>query len=198
MNRFLLAPLLLAALAAGCRESGANRSPDAVAAAEARPLVSPAATGNLPLPELTGRVVDSANILSPTTESEVGARLAALEAKTSDQLVVVTVPDLGGETIEAVSMRLGNGWGVGREDLDNGVLLIVAPTERKTRIAVGTGLEGLLTNARSAEIVQEVVARFKLGGYDEGVSVGVGEIIRTLESDTSRPKPLIAPKADRA
>lgn len=197
MKRLLLAPLLLAALSAGCRDSEANRSADAVAAAEARPLVSPAAPGSLPLPARTGRVVDSANILSPATESEVGALLAALEAKTSDQLVVVTVPGLGGETIEAYSMRLGNGWGVGRADLDNGVLLIVAPIERKTRIAVGTGLEGLLTDARAAEIVEQLVARFRHGGYDEGVSVGVGEIIRTLESDTSRPKPLTAAKADR-
>ena len=189
--------MLLAALAVGCRESGANRSADAAAASDARPFVSPVATGSLPLPALTGRIVDSANILSPATESEVGGRLAALEAKTSDQLVVVTVPSLGGETIEAYSMRLGNGWGVGREDLDNGVLLIVAPTERRTRIAVGTGLEGLLTNARSAEIVEQLVARFKHGGYDEGVSVGVGEIIRTLESDTGRPKPLISPKGNR-
>ena len=189
MNRFLLAPLLLAALAAGCRESEANRSADAVAAAEAPAAVNASAPAPLPLPALTGRVVDSANLLSAATEKEVGERLAALEAKTSDQLVVVTVPSLGGETIDTFSMRLGNGWGVGREDLDNGVLLVVAPNERVTRISVGLGLEGLLTNGRSAEIVQGLIARFKTGSYDEGVKFGVGEIIRTLESDARRPRP---------
>lgn len=193
MNRLLLAPLLLAALAAGCRESEANRSADAVAAAEAPPTANASSAAPLPLPALTGRVVDEADILSPATEKDVGERLAALEAKTSDQLVVVTVASLRGETIEAFSMRLGNGWKVGREELDNGVLLIIAPNERVTRVGVGSGLEGLLTNGRSAEIVQGLIARFKTGKYDEGVEFGVGEIIRTLESDSKRPRPGPAP-----
>ncbi|MGZ8999165.1 MAG: TPM domain-containing protein [Allosphingosinicella sp.] len=192
MNRLLIAPLLLAVLAAGCEEGEANRSSDAAVGA-AQPVANLPPTTTFALPALTGRIVDGANILSPTTEKDVGARLAALEAKTSDQVVVVTVPTLRGETIEAFSMRLGNGWGVGRKDLGNGVLLIVVPGDRKTRIGVGKGLEGLLTNARSAEIVEGLVARFKDGKYDEGVATGVGEIIRTLESETRRPIPLIVP-----
>ena len=192
MKRLLLPPLLLLALAAGCGEGKAKRSA-ATGVGGAQQTANPSPTSSRALPALTGRIVDGADILSPATEKEVAARLAALEAKTSDQVVVVTVPSLRGEAIEAFSMRLGNGWGVGREELDNGVLLIVAPGERKTRVAVGSGLEGLLTNARSAEIVEGLVARFKHGGYDEGVSVGVGEIIRTLESDTRRPQPRPVP-----
>jgi len=186
VNRLLIAPLLLAAFAAGCGQSEANRSADSAAAA-------PLATTVPALPARTGRIVDGANILSTATETEVVARLAALEAKTSDQLVVVTVPSLGTETIEAYSMRLGNGWGVGRKELDNGILLVVAPNDRVTRISVGTGLEGLLTNARSAKIVEGLVAQFKVGKYDKGVSDGVGEIIRTLESEMKRPMPLTVP-----
>ena len=190
MNR-LLFPLLILLAAAGCREgdSGGSANASANAAAAVQPVVGPL----LNLPRLTGRVVDQAGILSAPTESEVSAKLAALEAKTSDQLVVVTVPGLGNETIEDFGRRLGNGWGLGTEPLDNGVLLIVAPRERMTRIAVGNGLEGLLTDARSAEIVKGLVARFKVGDYDAGVAFGVGEIVRTLESESRRPMPLKMP-----
>ena len=189
MNRFLLAPLLLAALAADCGKGEANNLANAAAVEATQPAVKLPPAATLPLPALTGRVMDGANILSAATEKSLDTRLAAFEAKTSDQIVVVTVASLGGETIEAYSMRVGNGWGIGREDLDNGVLLIVAPNERVTRIAVGLGLEGLLTNGRSAEIVEGLIARFKTGNYDEGVKFGVGEIIRTLESDARRPRP---------
>lgn len=184
MNRFLLPPLLLLALASGCRDSEANRSAGA-AAAEPR---SVAATR--PLPPLTGRVMDGADILSAATENYAGARSGALEAKTSDQLVVVTVPSLDGETIEDFGGRLGNGWGLGRKGLNNGVLLIVAPSERTTRISVGNGLEGLLTDGRARKIVEAMVARFKDRDFDRGVRVGVEEIVRNLESDTRRPMPL--------
>lgn len=184
MNRLLLAPLLLAALAAGCRDAEANRSAEAQSFAHVGQATVPA------LPALTGRVVDGANILSERTERDVGARLAALEAKTSDQLVVVTVPSLGGESIEDFGRRLGNGWGVGRKDFDNGVLLIVATGERKIRIAVGNGLEGLLTDARAQQIIEAMPRSFRAGDFDTGVKTGVDEIVRTLESESKRPMPL--------
>lgn len=183
----LLIPLLIL-LAAGCGEGDSGRSANAQSSAAAMPqaVVGPL----LNLPKLTGRVVDQAEILSPATESEVTSKLAALDAKTSDQLVVVTVPGLGNESIEAFGRRLGNGWGLGSAELDNGVLLIVAPSERMTRIAVGNGLEGLLTDRRAKKIVEAMVARFKAGDFDSGVKTGVDEIVRTLESERKRPMPL--------
>lgn len=190
MNRFLLAPLLLAALAAGCGEGEAGRSADAASPAAAQSIVGP----QLTLPKLTGRVVDQANILSAPAESALSARLAALEAKTSDQLVVVTVPGLGNETIEDFGRRLGNGWGLGDQALDNGVLLIVAPRERMTRIAVGSGLEGLLTDGRAKKIVEAMVLRFKARDFDGGVTTGVDQIVGTLEGETRRPMPLQVPE----
>src|ERR1051326_1924547 len=92
-------------------------------------------------PALTGRVVDAANILSGDTKSDLNQKLAALEAKTSRQLVVVTIPSLGGYDIADYGYQLGRAWGVGQAKLNNGVLLIVAPTEHRVRIEVGYGLE---------------------------------------------------------
>src|SRR5688572_27548014 len=92
-------------------------------------------------PELTGRVVDQAGILAPEEETRLSDQLAALEVRTTDQLVVVTVPSLQGLSIDEFSQQLGNHWGIGRADRNNGVLLVVAPKERRVRIAVGYGLE---------------------------------------------------------
>src|SRR6185436_8797753 len=89
------------------------------------------------LPALTGRVVDMADLLSPGEEAALTRRLAALERRTSDQLVIVTTRSLGGRSIEEYGLRLGNGWHIGQRGRDNGVLLIVAPREHLTRIEVG-------------------------------------------------------------
>src|SRR5690606_31329664 len=96
-------------------------------------------------PELSGRrVVDEANLLQPAEEAALTEKLAALEQGSSDQLVVVTVPDLQGYEIEEYGYQLGRHWGIGQNETNNGVLLIVAPNERKVRIEVGYGLEGIL------------------------------------------------------
>src|SRR3972149_11166850 len=92
-------------------------------------------------PALTGRVVDDANLLSASDKAQLTADLKALEDKSSDQVVVVTVPSLQGFTIEDYGYQLGRHWGIGTKELNNGVLLIVAPNERKVRIEVGRGLE---------------------------------------------------------
>src|SRR5581483_5381968 len=92
-------------------------------------------------PALTGRVVDDADLLSPADEQELTDELKALEDKSSDQVVVVTLPSLQGYAIEDYGYRLGRHWGIGTAKLNNGVLLIVAPNERKVRIEVGYGLE---------------------------------------------------------
>ena len=98
-------------------------------------------------PTLSGRVVDEANILDASTRAALTEKLAALEAKTTDQLVVVTLKSLQGTSIEDFGYQLGRHWKVGQQGKNNGVLLIVAPSERKVRIEVGYGLEGTLTDA---------------------------------------------------
>ena len=116
-------------------------------------------------------------------------KLAELEAQTSDQMVVVTVPSLAGETIEKYSLDLANRWQIGRADLNNGVLLVVAPNERNVRIEVGLGLEGLLTDADAAKILQLMFPSFRQGKLQDGVTVGVDAVDRVLRSDVRRPQP---------
>ena len=142
-----------------------------------------------PLPALTGRVVDRAGILGAQAEAALDARLAALEKETSDQLVVVTVPSLENEPINEFGLRLGRGWRVGQKGLDNGVLVIVAPAERQARIEVGYGLEDLLTDERSAQILRDrMIPNFRKGFMERGVGDGVAASVATLKSDTRRPR----------
>src|ERR1700674_1604652 len=117
-------------------------------------LSSGAAAQTIQFPALTGRVVDEAAILDAATRSELENKLAALEAKTSDQLVVVTLSSLGGRSIEEYGVALGRRWAIGQKDKNNGVLLIVAPNERKVRIEVGYGLKGPLPDAMASLISQ--------------------------------------------
>lgn len=143
-----------------------------------------AAQGDLRFPALTGRVVDEANLLEPATEAEIAAQLEQLQRDTSDQLVVVTVNSLQGREIEDYGFQLGRAWGIGQSETDNGVLLIVAPNERKVRIEVGYGLEPILTDALSAVIIHEqILPAFREGGYERGIRNGVNAIAEQLRLD---------------
>lgn len=135
-------------------------------------------------PALTGRVVDSAGVLSPADEAQLDEELAKLEADTGRQLVVATVPDLQGYEIEEYGYQLGRAWGIGEKDRDDGALLIIAPKERKVRIEVGYGLEGVLTDALSSVILQnEVLPRFRDGDMPAGIKAGVAAIDAQLRAD---------------
>ena len=112
------------------------------------------ASAALTFPALTGRVVDDAHVLSPQTQADLTAKLAALEQKTGDQLVVVTVPSLQGDEIEDYGYQLGRAWGLGQKGKNNGAIFIVVPSEHKVRIEVGYGLEPVLTDAMSSVIIQ--------------------------------------------
>ncbi|SEQ56174.1 uncharacterized protein SAMN05216548_105216 [Faunimonas pinastri] len=132
-------------------------------------------------PPLTGRVVDAANILPPQQATEIDGMLADLEAKNGDQLVVATVPSLGGETIEEYGVDLGRAWGIGQKDKNNGAILLVAPNERKVRIEVGYGLEGDLTDAMTSVIINSsILPRFKAGDMAGGIRRGTEDIVSVL------------------
>jgi uncharacterized protein len=142
------------------------------------------------LPPLTGRVVDGAEMIGAQAEAALAERLEALEKETTDQLVVVTVESLKGEPIEKLGLRLGNGWGIGQKGINNGVLLIVAPAERRARIEVGTGLEGLLTDERAQRIMdRKIVPACRKGQCERAVEDGVAAIAKLLRSDPKRPRP---------
>jgi len=148
-------------------------------------LIAPAAAAPT-FPALTGRVVDGANILSPATEGQLTQKLAALEAKTSRQLVVVTLPSLQGYEISDYGYQLGRHWGIGQKKLNNGVLFIIAPKERATRIEVGYGLEPILTDALSSVIIQsQVLPHFRKNDFDGGISAGADALIEQLSLERS-------------
>ncbi|MCC4307332.1 TPM domain-containing protein [Alcanivorax marinus] len=140
-------------------------------------LLTAAAWAAPDFPALTGRVVDNANLLTPAQEQALTEKLAAEEQQTSNQVVVVTLPDLQGYAIEDYGYQLGREWGIGQEGKDNGVLLIIAPNERRIRIEVGYGLEGALTDALSSVIIQrEIRPAFRAGDFAGGINAGVDAI----------------------
>lgn len=133
-------------------------------------------------PALTGRVVDSADLLPPAEEAALTARLEALEAQSARQFVIATVPSLEGRTIEDYGYRLGREWGIGREGDDDGTILIVAPNERKVRIETGYGIRPVLTDAVSSVIIRNsILPAFKDGDYPRGIVEGSNQIITMLE-----------------
>src|SRR5215211_4820143 len=138
----------------------------------------------LDFPALTGRVVDEAKILDAATRSALTQKLAELEEKTTDQLVVVTLRSLQGASIEEYGVALGRRWQIGQKEKNNGVLLIVAPQARKVRIAVGYGLERSLTDAVTRLIIENaVVPRFRANDFAGGISRAVDDIISVLTGD---------------
>jgi uncharacterized protein len=129
----------------------------------------------LQLPPAPNRYVsDFAGLLTEPQRHTLEQMLAQFERETSNQILVVTVPDLQGETVEEFSMRLAERWKPGHQGRDNGVILLVAPRERKVRIEVGYGLEGALTDALSKSILEdEILPVFKRGDFYGGIQQGV-------------------------
>ncbi|MEK1833870.1 TPM domain-containing protein [Pseudomonas sp. NPDC089918] len=139
------------------------------------------AQAELKFPELTGRVVDNAQMIEPAVREQLTQQLNAHEKTTGEQLVVVTLPDLQGTDIADFGYQLGRYWGIGQKDKNNGALLIVARDERKLRIEVGYGLEGRLTDAQSSVIIHQVITpAFKAGNFSKGISDGVAAMLVVL------------------
>jgi len=145
-------------------------------------LLSGAALAYEPkFPPLTGRVVDDAGILTRSTRAALTDMLAQHERATGNQVVIVTLKDLQGYTIEDFGYQVGRKWGIGQKEKSNGVLLIVAPKEHKVRIEVGYGLEGTLTDAISRTIIDNyILPSFKRGDYNAGVLAGTTSMLRVL------------------
>ena len=135
-------------------------------------------------PQLTGRVVDDAHILSPEVQAQLTQKLADLEQRTSRQLVVVTLPSLQGYEIEDYGYQLGRAWGIGQRGANNGVILLVAPNEKRVRIEVGYGLESIMTDALSNRIIQQqILPHFRNNNdYAGGIIAGSDAIIAQLQA----------------
>jgi len=146
----------------------------------ALPLASIAQRAEVPY--LTGRVVDNAEILKPDTRQQVTELLRQHEQRTSNQVAVLTLPTLHGDSIEEYAVRVFEQWKLGQKGKDNGVLVVVVPQDRRMRIEVGYGLEGTLTDAHSSRIIRNVMTpRFKENDFDGGIQQGVAAVIARLE-----------------
>src|SRR5471032_3638209 len=137
-------------------------------------------------PALTGRVVDQANIIPASARADLETKLSDLESKSGIQLVVATVTSLEGQEIEPYANELFRTWKLGEKTKNNGVLLLVAPNEKRVRIEVGYGLEGTLTDALSKVIITNAITpRFKTGDFSGGIARGVDDIITVLTADSA-------------
>ena len=117
-----------------------------------------------PIPDLHGRVTDEAGLLSTEAKERLEARLKALEEAKGAQLAVLTIQSLEGEILEEYSLRVAETWKLGRKEVDDGILLLVAVDDRKVRIEVGYGLEGILPDASCRRILDETILPEFRGG----------------------------------
>lgn len=134
------------------------------------------------IPYLTGRVNDNARIMSEATRNSLSEKLKEHEIRTTNQVVILTVPSLEDESIEDYAYKVFNEWKLGQKDKDNGILIVVVPNERRMRIEVGYGLEGTLPDILAGRIIQNIMApRFRDGDFDTGITEGVNAVITILE-----------------
>lgn len=134
-----------------------------------------------PALELTGKVVDAADLFDAQYEDDLARKLGRLEQDTRVQFVVATTPDLKGQAIAVYSLELANAWGIGSIERDDGLLLLVAPNERKVRIEVGYGLEASVKDEEAAQIIaDDILPHFRKGDFKAGVREGVDSLIREV------------------
>lgn len=159
-------------------------------------LAGPAQAQQLPA-RPAGPVYDGANIISPTDEALLDARLRGYNQSTGRAIIVATVPSLDGEEIEPYAQDLAESWDIGGKESENGVLFLVAPNERRMRIAAARGVQERLTDIMSGRIIRDVITpRFKADDYSGGIVAGVDAIIQQLDMDPAQAKAI--EEAERA
>ena len=140
------------------------------------------------VPKLKTRILDQANLIDAASKQKINQLLAGHEKASSNQVIVVTLKDLQGYSVEQAGVEMGRAWGVGQKEQNNGIVLILAQAERKVRIEVGYGLEGVMTDAVSATIIQEyILPRFKTGDFSGGLLVGTQAIVAALGGEVIAP-----------
>jgi uncharacterized protein len=148
-----------------------------------------------------GPVYDGASVIPDATEAQIDAKLRALSKETGKTLIVATVPSLGGAEIDEYAVRLFESWGVGDKEKDEGALILIAPNERRTRIEVGFGSEGILPDALAGRIIdQQMIPNFKAGNYGEGILQAANAVEQQLrrEPTDARAVAAAASAAERA
>jgi uncharacterized protein len=147
-------------------------------------LLLPCVACALDVPQLKGRVNDMANLLSPEATLRLEQKLAGFERETSNQVAVLTIPSLQGDDIDQFAIRVAEQWKLGQKGKDNGVLLIIAQAERKVRIEVGMGLQGVLPDITASRIIREVMRpHLKSGNFDQAVNAGTDAIVAATKGE---------------
>jgi uncharacterized protein len=137
-----------------------------------------------PLPEFHRRVTDLSGTLSEGEAANFEEALAGFEQATSNQIAVLIIPSLNGESMEDYSMRVAELNKFGKKGRDNGVLLVIAKEDRQMRIEVGYGLEGVLTDALCDQIMRRVIApKFRQGNFAEGLDAGINAIMEATKGE---------------
>ncbi len=143
-----------------------------------------AAAADVAVPPLAGRVVDQTRTLSSGDIASLTQTLRDFEARKGSQVAVLIVPTTAPETIEQFSIRVAEAWKIGRKRIDDGAILVVAKDDRKLRIEVGYGLEGVLNDVTAKRIIDEVITpKFRSGDFAGGISAGVNRIIRVIDGE---------------
>jgi len=138
----------------------------------------------LDVPPLKGRVNDYASLMPPAHAQALEQRLAEFESQTGHQIAVLTIPSLQGDALESFTIRVAESWKIGKKGFDNGVILFIAQNDRKLRIEVGYGLEGVLPDAIASRIIREVIVpRFRDGDFAGGVENGVEAIMKVTSGE---------------
>jgi uncharacterized protein len=147
----------------------------------------------VPVPPLASPVTDVAGTLTPDQSAALDAKLRAFEQAKGSQVAVLVVPTTQPEDIEQYAIRVAEAWKLGREGVDDGALLLVAIQDRRVRIEVGYGLEGVLPDAVANRIIDEaIVPPFRNGDFYGGISAGVDRMLRVIEGE---PLPAAAPRS---
>lgn len=147
-------------------------------------LAAGTALAEVPVPPLTARVIDQTGTLSAAETAALERKLADFESRKGSQIAVLIVPTTEPETVEQYALRVAEQWKLGRKDVDDGILLLVAKEDRALRIEVGYGLEGAVNDAIAARVIREVIVPlFKHGSYYAGIDAGVDRLIRTVDGE---------------
>ena len=144
----------------------------------------------------TAPVVDLANVIDPAAEAELSAKLDAFEQANQRQFVVATIPSLDGYEISDYGYQLGRHWGLGDAENNDGIILLVAPNERKVRIEVGYGLEAVIPDGLAYDVIErEILPRFRQGDMSGGIVAGADAIMRHIELPPEQQQAAIAQAA---
>lgn len=180
--------LASAFLVAGCQSGPSQRSeatsPQAVPPETAVEVSSPGSSStSVVVPELLGRVNEYAELLTPDEEAELAALYRSLEQEIGSQMVLLTIVSLHGVTMEDYSLTVANAWGLGRRDVDDGLLITLAREERTIRLEVGLGLEVLISDEASRRVLSHMAQEYREGRFFAGLRLGSRELVQMIRAN---------------